>query len=404
MAGARLQKILFSTGLLFCLVTQSLAADTAQCQHAFNQTVIHSLSKLGVKISTQVLTDYANIKRSNTCYFEAWPSDTKAVSALVQFAYQHNIPMRIMGNGHSQNGSTLPQLPEILIRTDHLNSVSFEKQGEVTAGAGIPVDSLNNYIRKNSDFALPVFNANGIGPTLGGYISAGGISYTSIKHGGFWNHVSEITIVIANGDIKHIKSDDSLFPWMFGSMGQLGVITEAKLRLIPATGSPHSKYPLNKNDKITYQHENYLSSSHHPVYWFNLFVNEAQLFEAQEALRRFQGNYPDVLRYIQIYVWPIKQNRFVPPLLYPTVEDFYSTGVWGTAGVGFSKDKLASMEKEFNEIVIKNHYHRYIQAEMADGPAKFANYYGDKTYQAFRKIKLQLDPKFLFNPATVFDK
>lgn len=399
-----MQRTLLSIGLICCLATQSIAAAETKCLHSINQTLMKSLSRLGVNISTQVMTDYAKIKRSGNCYLEAWPRDTKAVSELVHFAYQHNLPMRILGNGHSQNGSTLPQASEILIRTDYLNTIKFEKQGEVTAGAGIPMDSINKYVQANSDFELPVLNAAGIGPTLGGYISAGGISYTSVKRGGFWNHVREITIVVSNGDIKHINSDDPIFPWMFGSMGQFGVITEAKLILIPKTDAANPHYPLNKQEKITYQHRNYFAADHQPVYWFNLFVNREQMLGAKEALKNFEANYPDVLRYIPIYEWVISQNRFVPPLLYPVNEDFYATGVWGTPGPAFSKQKLDNMEKEFSELVIKNHYHRYLQAELFDQPVNYANYYGNKTYQSFREIKLKLDPKFLFNPKTIFDK
>ena len=131
------------------------------------------------------------------------------------------------------------------------------KNAAVTAGAGIPIALLNEFIMKESDYALPVANGGGIGPSIGGFFSAGGISYTSEKYGGFWNHVLEVTLVIGNGKIIHVKPDNEIFPWIFGSMGQLGIITEAKLALVPVKNMHDPAYPLNKQDHITYQHEDY---------------------------------------------------------------------------------------------------------------------------------------------------
>lgn len=393
-------KQLFLTISLLLISTLTFSKNL-YCLDSINPELQKSLSTHKIKFSSKTLTDYANIKHSDQCYLVASPKNTAEVSALVKFAYQHNIPIRIQGNSHSENTSSLPKYAELLIHTDNLNSVRFTKPGQITAGAGIPIALLNEYIIKSSDYTLPVLNGGGIGPTVGGFFSAGGISHTSEKYGGFWNHVREVTIVTGNGKVHSIKQDDPLFPWLFGSMGQLGVITETKLDLIPTRENP--AWPENKRDHITYKHENYFSHKHHPLYWFNLFVTPEQRDLAREALTEFQSHHPEVLNYIPIYEWSLKNNRFVPPLIFPGVKTFHALGTWGTAGPHFDTKKLAAMEKEFGALVIKNHYHRYIQAELANKPSIYSDYFGPGTYQAFYEIKLKLDPGFLFNQNTVFN-
>ena len=77
-------------------------------------------------------------------------------------------------------------------------------------------------------FKLPIYPGGCQGntsPTVGGFISGGGISFNnSYKYGGFWENVLEITIINGYGEKKIYNHNDEIFPWLFANYGQLGVI------------------------------------------------------------------------------------------------------------------------------------------------------------------------------------
>lgn len=402
-----LLSLMFVLAMNFCFAASaSSAAQLGQNQKTCIKRIGSSYSKLlsqyGIKSSSEVINDYAKLKLSADCYLEAWPRDSREVTELIRFAYQNNLSIRVRGNAHSVNGSSLPRFSELLIHTDNLNTIKFNKAGEVTVGAGIPMFLADYYINNHSDYSLPVINGGGIGPTLGGYISAGGLS--SSNRSGFWNFVEEVTLVTGNGKILHLKRGDTLFPWLFGSMGQLGVITEARLSLIKSTKKQNPVYPVGLIDHISYQHENYFDKDHLPVYWFNLLIKPSELAKAKQELLALQNKYPDLLKYIPIYQWGIAKADVLPPLVYPKDGDFYSTGIWGIVLPDLDKKMLAKMEKDFNKLVMQHHYHRYIQAELTNQPKDFELYFGPTLYQKFYAIKHDLDPKMLINPGVVFEK
>lgn len=71
-------------------------------------------------------------------------------------------------------------------------------------------------------------------PSIGGFIAAGGIGEGGLLHGGFWETVSSVVLVAPAGGARHVDRRDPLFPWLFGSLGALGVVFEAVIDLVPA--------------------------------------------------------------------------------------------------------------------------------------------------------------------------
>src|SRR3546814_14173787 len=73
-----------------------------------------------------------------------------------------------------------------------------------------------------------------IDPISGRAVPIAALTSRSISelHGGFWEHVLSVTLIDGNGRIREIVETDENFPWLFGSFGQLGVLFEAKLRLL----------------------------------------------------------------------------------------------------------------------------------------------------------------------------
>src|SRR5579885_831147 len=234
-----------------------------------NSIAYKQLIKYGVTVSKNTQMDFGRLRVSSPCYLEAWPENTKAVSDIVKIAYSYNIPIRTQGGAHSENGSSLPKKLELLIHTSQLKTVSFDHLNSLTAGAGIPIAYLKLYVSDQTSYFIPV----------------------------------------ANG----------------GSMGQLGVITQAELRLLPRVSKPY-QFTLGATEQFTFpitdgsfwKKEKFIK----PVYWLNLLIEPARLAEARRDLSNLQKKYPHAMLYMPIYQWSITFFNFTPPLIYDKRQNF----------------------------------------------------------------------------------
>lgn len=364
------------------------------------------LIEQGATISTAIQVDFGRLKKSSSCYLEAWPSNTQEVSQLIKIAYAYNLPIRTQGAAHSENGSSLPRRFELLIHTSQLNRVSFDHLGTITTGTGIPIAFLKLFIKNETNYILPVANGGGIGPTVGGFISASGMNESSEYYGGFWENVNSITLVTGNGKILVLKKDNPIFKYLFGSMGQLGVITEAELHLLPNIHKPvlstlestnQIQFPIS--DGNFWKKEKIIK----PVYWLNVLVPPNKLTEAKQDLQTLQNKYPHAMLYMPIYQWNITFINFMPPLLYNENSDFIAMGIWGTQSIyPDSQEQLNKLNTDFTHLIMEKKYKRYIQAEPAGTPDLYKQYFPEETYKQFKHIKTVLDPKFLFNKGSFF--
>jgi hypothetical protein len=367
----------------------------------YSQPIIDELLKNHVTISHQRQSDYGNIHQSTNYYFEAWPKSTAETAKLVKFAYVHDIPIRVQGNAHSENGHALAKQYELIIHTTYLNSIFFNKENFVTVGAGIPISIVKEKVEELSGYTIPIYNGGGIGPSVGGYISAGGLGDNSEQYGGFWEHVSDVTLVTGFGKILHINEHSPLFLWLFGSMGQFGVITEANLKLISNSVNLSLKYPHGQHLIVDYKKQLYTK----PMYWFNLFVTDDRLKTATSDLEYLQNKYKNILNFVPMYHWKIKCIKKMPPLIFTSCVDFNAIGIWGSRNQNNMHDQdFFQLTNDFSKLVLKKHYKRYIQAEyVADNQQQYyEKYFGNKVYSQFKSIKAKLDPKFYFDRGNVF--
>lgn len=398
-----LKKISFIIFNFFYLLSSNSIG--AICQIPENKD-IKSLLQIGASLSQKNQTDFGRYHQSYTCYLEVWPHNTEEVTKLVSLAYGNHLPIRIQGAAHSENGSSLPHAFELLIHTTKLNQITFDRIGRVTVGAGIPVALVKILVEKNSSFFLPVANDGDIAPTVGGYISAGGIGPSSLKYGGFWEHVFEITLVTGKGKVLIIRRDHPLFPYIFGSMGQLGIITQVKLNLLRDANKNYF-YPLNQTAAVDYPTttgyhwtKHYASKS---MYWLNLFVAPDQVQEAKLLLSALQKKYPHALAYKPIYLWPVTYISLMPPLLYDKKESFIAIGIWGNTSTDQnSLEQFKQLQHDFSLVIQQKKYKSYIQTEIMSGPNYYKNYFPETTFREFKKIKSTLDPEYLFNKGSVF--
>jgi len=350
--------------------------------------------------SSAVFTDYSKINKSADRYIVTAPKNIEEAREIIKTAYQKGMPIRFSGSNHSQNGFSLPKENEVLLKTKNLNEITFKSEKIIKVGAGVNLWYLNDFL-KSYNLKLPLINGGGAAPGLGGFISAGGISPKSKIYGGFWENVEEITLIVKDGELLSLNKKNSLFPWIFGSMGQLGLIVNAHLRMAPIKSN--RKISLPEKRKINFK-QFYDSKHKRPLYWFNLFLTKDQMEKGKIELNLLKKKYSKYFSDLEPYTWPIKFHTFNPPLIFSKNKTFYCLGIFSYLKRTYGPVELKKMDQDFFDIVQRHGFGRYIQSERNIRPEEFKLLWGEKLYEKFKSLKKLYDPKFLFNKGSVFLK
>jgi FAD/FMN-containing dehydrogenase len=369
------------------------------------------------------------------------PKHVDELQNILSTAFLSDIPIRISGAGHSQNTSGIPKSGEIWVDLSSFNTIRFTKSDTVSVGCGQNLWALEMALNSRG-FSLPVINDGWPGPSVGGFVSAGGFGARSNHFGGFWENVISLTVLTGDGNLLNISRSDNVFQWLFGSMGQLCVIVEVVLKIIHNL-KPPATYPIGlvvgelellelkkaiaQIPDLTVSHspqfgrqrkamryfEQHLSAFpstdnpgtiEPPRYWYTLFVKEDSLRQANEQLKRIQRQHAPVFIFDQRFEYVIAFKEFMPPLLFLEDCSIYATGCWGSViRTVDAQSAVASIEKDFSMLVEKNHYRRYVQVEAFSGTENFRVYFGTELYRKFRDMKASLDPAGILNRGSVFE-
>ena len=373
------------------------------------QALCEAFAPFRPSLVEQPLADFSRLRFGAAGYCEVAPRTTGAVSQIVQAARERGMPLRLRAQGHSLNGATLPDAGELLVSTRNFRGLRFEEPGTVTAGCGVVLWVLQ-YILRRHGFDLPVLNDGYPGPSIGGYLAAGGFGPRSGLYGGFWDNVREVAMVDGSGRPRRIGAGDRLFPWLFGSMGQLGVFVGAKLAIIPRPDVPPAPYPSGRTlvapelaaPKVPPE---FATGKEESLFWFTLFVPDEELEPALRRLADLERAHGTALRFQERYRYSIRDRGRMPPLIYPQARPITATGAWGWLSDQSAArvEKLLEFDRQFGALAASEpHYRRYVQSELPAGPAVYERYFGPRVYGELRRLKAELDPAALLNRGTVF--
>lgn len=355
------------------------------------------------------LTDFSRLRPQGAACCQVAPRKADTAARVVRLAYERGIPLRVRAQGHSLNGSSLPGPAELLLSTRNFRHVRFEEPGTVTVGCGVVLWILQHILRRFG-FDLPVLNDGYPGPSIGGYIAAGGFGPRSAVFGGFWDNVAEVRLVDGRGQLLRVAAADPRFPWLFGSMGQLGVFFDAKLAIIPMNASSPAAYPSGTalvapqlvQPKVPPE---YAAEEDERLFWFTLFTPDEYLDDTHSELGALEHRHGATLRFQERYRYPILNRGMIAPLVYPYERPFTATGAWGWL-TNSSPDGIATLrefDREFMALAAsKPHYRRYVQSELASGPETYRHCFGEQNYRTLRNHKAELDPGSLLNRGSVF--
>jgi len=169
------------------------------------------------------------------------PAGTAEVAAVVRRCAGAGVAVVPQGGNTGLVGGSVPLAGELVLslrRLDRLDPVDTTA-GQVTAGAGVTIAALQAHARA-AGWDYGVDWAARDTATVGGSVAtdAGGLRF--VRHGGTRRQLLGVEAVLGTGDvISHLgglEKDNTgydLAGLLCGSEGTLGVVTAARLRLVP---------------------------------------------------------------------------------------------------------------------------------------------------------------------------
>jgi alkyldihydroxyacetonephosphate synthase len=170
----------------------------------------------------------------------AVPRGEAGVSAALELADEHRVPVVPWGGGSGTQGGSVPVRGGLLLDLSALDRVLEvdERSLTVTAEAGVNGQRLERELNERG-LMLPHYPASAEWATVGGYIAARGSGVLSTRYGKIEDLVLSLRVVLAGGEViesvevpRHAVGPE-LAQLFVGSEGTLGAITRATLRLAP---------------------------------------------------------------------------------------------------------------------------------------------------------------------------
>jgi len=160
------------------------------------------------------------------------PRSPEDLVKIVRFANTHGMKVAMRGQGHSQYGQTLVE-GGIVIDSSTLNTVKLGAQ-TIDAQAGASWEDVTRATLAQG--LTPPAMGDTMTLSVGGILSAGGISNSSHRYGAVVDTVEELDVVTGAGDLLKCSAQQNreLFELALAGMGQCGLIVSARLRLVTA--------------------------------------------------------------------------------------------------------------------------------------------------------------------------
>ena len=168
------------------------------------------------------------------------PSTTQQVSDVLKICYNHEVPVVPRGSGTSLAGGALPTADSVILgvakmnkvlETDYENRVIKVQSGRTNLSVSGAVEEENFFYAPDPSSQLACAIAGNIAMNSGGA--------HCLKYGVTTNNLLGVKMVMMDGEIVEIggsyldSSGLDILGVICGSEGQLGVVTEATLRILP---------------------------------------------------------------------------------------------------------------------------------------------------------------------------
>jgi glycolate oxidase len=206
--------------------------------------------KKAMPLGLKVLSDEDSIQRESRDETEdlhfppdvvVEPTSTAEVSALMQWASAHDIPVTAAGSRTGLSGGALAVKGGIALSMRRMDSILEvdERNSQVRVQPGVIVERLQDTVAEKGLF-YAVDPASKGSCSIGGNIAENSGGPRAVKYGVTKDWVLNLEVVLADGSVIRTGANTlknstgyNLTQLMVGSEGTLGVITEATLKLLP---------------------------------------------------------------------------------------------------------------------------------------------------------------------------
>jgi len=169
------------------------------------------------------------------------PASTEEVARVLRYCHQHGIKVVARGAGTSLSGGALPAEDAVVVsvsrmsrvlEVDYMNRVARVEVGITNLGISEAV--------KGRDFFYAPDPSSQLACTLAGNIAMNSGGAHCLKYGVTTNNVLGLKMVLMDGEVVEIGGTHldapgyDLLGLVIGSEGQLGVVTEATVRILRA--------------------------------------------------------------------------------------------------------------------------------------------------------------------------
>ena len=167
------------------------------------------------------------------------PSDTEQVSDVLRICFEEGVPVVPRGSGTSLAGGALPTADCVILGVAKLNDVLETDYDNrlVRVQSGRTNLSVSGAVEEDGFFYAPDPSSQ-LACAIAGNIGMNSGGAHCLKYGVTTNNLLGVTMVMMNGDVVEIGGSHldagglDLLGVICGSEGQLGVVTEATLRIL----------------------------------------------------------------------------------------------------------------------------------------------------------------------------
>jgi glycolate oxidase len=168
------------------------------------------------------------------------PSSTEEVSAILRTCHQEGVPVVPRGSGTSLAGGALPTADSVILGVSRLNGVLETDYDNrfIRVQTGRTNLSVTGAVEADGFFYAPDPSSQ-LACAIAGNIAMNSGGAHCLKYGVTTNNLLGVTMVLMDGTVVEIGGphmDAGGYDWLgviCGSEGQLGVVTEATLRILP---------------------------------------------------------------------------------------------------------------------------------------------------------------------------
>ncbi|PTM98360.1 FAD-linked oxidase C-terminal domain-containing protein [Mycoplana dimorpha] len=169
----------------------------------------------------------------------ALPETTAQVAAVLKYCHRYGIPVVPRGAGTSLSGGAIPQEDAVVLGLSKMTRILEVDYANRTATvqAGVTNLSISDAVSADGYFYAPDPSSQ-LACTIGGNIAMNSGGAHCLKYGVTTNNLLGVKMVLVDGTVIELggKALDApgldLLGLVCGSEGQLGVVTEATVRLI----------------------------------------------------------------------------------------------------------------------------------------------------------------------------